>query len=206
MSKTIISAYPFILIFILSSCQSNLVKEYDDNGILSKEYRIDEDSLIQGEYTFYYEDGTSPFEKSFYIDGQLHGTRTLYFQDGQAEIVEQYERDVLIDTLKVYYPSGALKQRKPYDMGVLSGILFTFYEDGTLKEEATFVNNEEQGPFVEYHPSGQPKWRGTYRNGDNEYGELIQYDSTGTMIRKMMCDTAAICTTIWRLEEGYISQ
>jgi len=192
---------------MLASCDPyHTVKEYSEGDLLSREYKIDDDSLIQGEYIMYYENGSTIFEKSQYKDGKLQGERNLYFDNGQVEISENYINDVLSDTLKVYYNSGALKQLKYYDAGVLSGVVKTYFQDGILKEEATFVNNIEQGPFVEYHSTGHPKWRGTFRNGDKEYGELIKYDESGKEIRKLMCDTAAICTTIWTLEDGYLDQ
>ena len=59
-------------------------------------------------------------------------------------------------------------------------------------------NNEENGPFSEYFENGQIQWKGTYRNGDNEYGILYEYDSLGTPIKIMKCDTQAICRTIWK--------
>jgi len=204
--KNIVAIISLTLFVILQSCnQYDTVKEYSDGHVLLEEYKIDKDSLMQGEYLSYFEDGKNVFERSHYKDDQLDGERRLYFENGQVEIIENYVRDTLTDTLKVYYRTGALKQLKYFEAGVLTGVITTYYEDGTLKDKATFVNNLEEGPFAEYHPNGQPKWQGTYRNGDKEYGELTQFDNKGVAIRKLMCDTAAVCTTIWTKEDGYLN-
>ena len=91
-----------------------------------------------------------------------------------------------------------------YVDGVLSGAVLSYFENGTLKEFATVEDNIENGPFKEYYPNGKLKWEGQFLNGDKEFGELINYDSTGIMIRKMWCDSLAVCKTTWTLEKGDI--
>lgn len=191
------------MVLILISCEANLttINEKTSNGALYKSYSIDKDSLIQGILQVFYEDGKTLFEESNYLNNKLNGTRTLYYESGQPEIIEQYKNDVLSDTLKVYHTSGNIKRLEYYDNGTLSGILKSYYNSGILKEEVTYANNVENGPFKEYHINGKLKWKGEFLEGDNEIGELIQFDSTGTMIKKMMCDSLSVCRTFWILEE-----
>ena len=68
----------------------------------------------------------------------------------------------------------------------------------------TFLDNLENGPFVEYYENGNVQWSGTFLNGDNEVGELLHYSEDGVLIKKMWCDSAAICQTIWTREKGDI--
>ena len=49
-----------------------------------------------------------------------------------------------------------------------------------------------------YYENGQIHWKGTYLNGDNEFGLLEEWDSLGTMIKRMKCDSMAVCRTFWR--------
>ncbi len=187
----------------ISCSDLSTVKDYNDDGSVYRTYQVDKDSLIQGKYVVYYDGEKSQiFEEASYVDGKLHGKRTLYYDNGVAEIEEHYNEDVLIDTLSVYYPSGQIKRKSSYVNGVLSGMVLSYYETGVLKEEATFVNNMENGPFTEYHPNGKPKWKGNFLNGDSEFGELLAYNEEGTLIRKMMCDSNAVCSTFWTLEKG----
>lgn len=184
---------------MICSCSDGLkqVKIYSETGQLEKKYTIDEDSIQQGELLSFYENGKDIFERANYLDGQLEGKRILYFDDGQPEIIENYSHNILTDTLYLFYPSGALKMTSYFNNGIHTGVNTVYYESGMKKEEVLFQNNEEQGRFVEYHSNGKIHWEGQYLNGENEFGELIQYDSTGQMIKKMFCDSIAICKTIW---------
>ena len=84
----------------------------------------------------------------------------------------------------------------------MQGLIKSYYPEGPLKEEVTMVDNEENGPFTEYYKDGTKEWEGTYLNGDNEFGLLKHYNDKGVLIKKMMCDSLAICSTIWTLEGG----
>lgn len=195
-----------LLVLFIISCTSTLSskKEYHENGSLYKSYYVDNDSLIQGVFQVYFEDGKTVFEKANYIDGRLEGLRTLYYNSGKPEIIEQYETDILSDTLKVFYPSGKLKKLEYYEHGVLTGMLTSFFEAGGIKEKVTYSENIENGPFTEYYENGHLKWEGNFLNGDNEIGELIQYNSNGVMVKKMMCDSLSVCRTFWTLDDGEI--
>ena len=83
----------------------------------------------------------------------------------------------------------------------MNGIVKKFYPEGQLKEEISFRNNIEEGPFTEYHPNGNIHWKGTYRNGDNEVGELKEFDESGILIKTMFCDSMSVCKTTWQKEE-----
>lgn len=206
--KTYIKLLTVTFFSLLISCQSDIkeVKEYDEAGVLSRSYMLDRDSLIQGVLKSYYEDGVSIFEEAQYVDGSVDGMRKLYFEDGQVEIEEKYIAGVLVDTLRVYYQSGQLRRYETYNKeGTLSGVVQSYYENGKVKETVTYADNIENGPFIEYHSNGNIKWKGTFLNGDNEYGELLQYDSTGTLIRKLECDSIAVCRTFWTIQSDQSS-
>ena len=68
-------------------------------------------------------------------------------------------------------------------------------------EEVAFEGNMENGPFKEFYENGKPKATGAYLEGDNEHGELLEYDTTGTLIARKQCDRG-ICKTLWTLEKG----
>ena len=190
---------------MMGSCKGDdrIVVEYPNSG-MKEIYRINEDSLIHGEKLVFLEDGEVLYEKSHYANGLLSGDRYIYFPDGQIEIHEKYQNDVLSDTLKVYYPSGRLKLVMHYDHGELNGIVTKYYESGSIAELVEFKANEENGPFTEYYENGQLHWRGTYLNGENEFGLLEEFDDEGNPIKRMMCDSIAICNTIWTAEKGDI--
>ncbi len=201
----------YIFVFILTSifyisC-SNGLKEInikDDEGTIVEKYYIDEDSLRQGPYVSYLNEG-KVFEESNYKNNEFDGERTIYHKNGEIEIKEIYKDGVLEGPYKTFYDNGQLNLLANYHNGIMEGIVKRYYETGELMEEVTFSNNMENGPFTEYHKNGQVKWKGNYKNGDNEYGIIEEYNEEGELVKKMKCGTYKgeyICQTIWTLEEG----
>jgi len=189
------------LVMILLSCsQMTEVRELNRAGILYRSYNIDQDSLIQGELITYFDNGIDIFEQANYVDNQIHGLRTLYFANQKTEIIEHYDHGTLVDTLKVYYSTGQLRRTEYYDRGVVRGEVITYFKNGRVKESVRYDDNLENGPFTEYYKNGHIKWEGTFVNGDNEVGALFKYDSTGQLIRKLICDSLSICKTTWTLQ------
>ncbi|MGB4840498.1 MAG: hypothetical protein WBP08_15960 [Saprospiraceae bacterium] len=184
-------------LFILG-CSDKKVKIYNDQGSLSEEYTVNKNKEKNGTYQSFFPSGKLK-EISQYKSGVLYGKRTLYFESGQKEIEELYsETGLLQGPYFAYFPSGKIKVKKYYSANVLSGELKLFYPDGKVKEEVSMYANMENGPFSEYYQNGAIHWKGNYRNGDNEYGILYEYDSLGAPIKIMKCDTLTICRTIWK--------
>lgn len=193
-----------LAILLCSSCKNaNLITLKDENGNISESYSINADSLKHGAYTSYI-NGTL-VEKANYLNGQKSGLRRLFHTNGTVEIEETYDKDKIVGTYKSFYYDGVLAQEATYKDGVMQGTLKTYYENGQLKEEVTMANNEENGPFKEYFKSGKLKWEGQFLNGDNEFGLLKEYNESGDIIKKMMCDSLGVCTTTWTLKSGEVN-
>ncbi len=190
--------FSLLLYFISCGDKSTVVSKYE-TGETKEKYSITNDSLITGEYLRFFVSGDIA-EQSYYSSGNLDSTRTLFYENGKIEIVENYKNGIINGPYTAYYDSGVKKVNCNYENGVLTGLFYKYYPSGELQEKVTMVNNEENGPFEEYHKNGNLKWKGTFRNGDNEFGLLEEYDSSGTLIKKMMCDSLRICKTIWRKE------
>ena len=195
---------PFLIILTLPlflfSCQEKLIKTYHENGSVHEEYSYEGDSLKHGPYIRYAEDGTL-LEQSIYEQGYLTGTRKIYSSTGNIEIQEEYKNKKLNGPYYVYHENGKVQLEASYQDDVMAGIVKIYYPSGNIKEEVTFEDSRENGPFTEYHENGNIAWKGTYRNGDNEFGLLEKFDETGKLVRKMMCDSNAICTTTWTIEK-----
>lgn len=190
-----------VLISILSfvSCKEKSLKTFYDNGSPHEEYAIDKSGSKEGPYKIYAENGAL-MEEGAYKQNHYVGTRKMY-SNGILEIAETYDdTGSLQGNAFVYYPDGKVQIEKPYKDNKIQGILKGYYPTGAIKEEVTIVDNEENGPFIEYHPNGKVHWKGQYLNGDNEFGLLERFDTTGTLIKKMMCDSIGICRTFWKSE------
>ncbi len=189
-----------ILLLFVSCSQNNMVELKDENGAVVERFQVTKDSTRHGEFSAYYPDG-SPKETALYSQGKLNGERKIFYPNGQVEIHERYEMDVMEGPYKVFHDNGNLKLVVNFYGGVMEGPLKAFYSDGVLKEELKMEDNNENGPFKEYYSNGNIHWEGNYLNGDNEFGELKEYNEDGVLIRIMECDSLAICKTTWKKEE-----
>lgn len=194
-----------LIIMIFSSCKDKIIITHYESGEKQEEYQYTGDSLKQGFYKRYSQGGIL-LEEANYIEGKLEGQRILYDDKGTKEISENYTNDFLNGPCYVYHPNGNIKMESTYKDNVLSGLVKVYYPSGKLKEEVQFVDNVEDGPFKEYHENGNIKWEGNYRNGDNEFGLLKEYNDQGELIRKMMCDERAICTTTWTIDGSHLKK
>jgi antitoxin component YwqK of YwqJK toxin-antitoxin module len=181
---------------MLSCGQERKVNTYYDDGTLYESYFITQDSVRDGQYLRFAQNGDT-LEKSEYALGRLNGKRILYYDNNVVEIIETYLGDSLEGLYKVYYEDGSLQMEMTYNNNKLNSLIKKYYPSGEIMEEVTFKNNEENGPFVEYYKNGNKKWEGTYESGDHEIGLLVQFAENGDTLKKMMCDDRHICRTIW---------
>ena len=194
-----------VLSLSLFSCMDNsMVEIKDDDGNIIEKYSVNKDNQKHGPYIAYNEGGAMT-ETAEYANGKLNGERKIYDTDGNVEIIETYKSGVTDGPYSVLYPDGKVKFVTTYTAGVMNSIAKSYNPQGILKEEVTFVDNEENGPFKEYYDNGKMEWEGTYLNGDNEYGLLKNYNESGELVKKMMCDSMAICRTIWTKADGDIT-
>jgi antitoxin component YwqK of YwqJK toxin-antitoxin module len=200
--KYIIAYLGFILFFIACG-EANSVVVKDENGVILEQYTIGKDSVKNGAYRAFSSKGVLT-EEAWYADGKLDGKRILYYANCSPEIEENYKQDIMHGEYKVFYEEGQLQLLQTYEEGALTGVSTKYYPSGQIAEKVHFDNGQENGPFIEYYPNGAIHWEGAYLNGDNEFGLLKEYDDKGELIKKMMCDSMAVCRTIWTIEEGDI--
>ena len=197
----------FISTLIILSCGKVLdtVNIRNQDNVVVEKYFIDKDSLKQGVYLSFYDNGIDTFEFSYYENDLLEGPRIIYYESGIPEIEEFYLSGVLDGPFKTFHTNGGIELSGAYKLGVLSGVLSKYYVSGSILEEVYFSENIENGPFKEYYENGSLKWSGSYLNGDNEFGELKNYNEAGELIRIMYCDSQAVCRTTWTIEKGNIA-
>jgi len=191
-----------LLTLCLIGCKSNeFIEIKDENGNLIEKYEANKEKQKDGVAYTYFGDGSLQSEQNYH-KGVLDGERKIYFKNGQVEIIELYDKGIIHGPYRVFYENGQANIEVDYTQGAMQGLLKRFYESGALMEEVVMVDNEENGPFKEYYENGQVQWNGQYLNGENEFGLLEQFDEKGTLVKKMMCDSFAVCQTIWTIELG----
>ncbi len=182
------------------ACSSErFVEVKDEEGNLLEKYQVDKEGTRNGIYESYY--NGKLVSKANYKEGIESGKRVIFYENGNPEIEENYKNGALEGEYKVFYETGELKLISYYQNNTIQGQVKKYYASGQLMEDVLFVDNEENGPFIEYWENGNLKWEGTYKDGDNEFGELKKYNEQGEVIRKLMCDSLAVCRTFWTIEE-----
>lgn len=174
-------------------------RQYYETGELLSKVSLDGNGKMDGKYVRFYQDGTTA-EETLYKAGLREGTRSMYLEDGTLISKTDYSNDEMSGEHTVYHQNGKIQTTSTYENGKVQGKLLKYYQDGALAEKVTYKDDIENGPFEEYYPNGKIRWRGTYLNGENEFGLLENFDSTGVLIKKMMCDSMRICKTLWEKE------
>ena len=139
--------------------------------------------------------GDTVLIESNYRDGKLEGTERFFFSDGKTEIEQTYHNDLLEGPYIKYYHDGTKAVEAVYHEGKMQGSFRRYYPNGQLREEVQMIADNENGPFKEFYPNGKLKTEGTYKGGDKEDGPLTMYDSTGTLLRRMVCRNG-VCKTV----------
>ena len=197
--------YPWFILALLAlvACSSDIetVRNEDPASGIKEEFQR---SKKTGQREGFYRKSTTSgvlLEEAFYTKDQLNGVRKLYNEEGRLIIEESHKDGVFEGPYKSYYPDGTLEIEGFYKANETSGTWKRYYPSGALMEEVAFEGNMENGPFKEFYENGKPKATGAYLEGDNEHGELLEYDTTGTLIARKQCDRG-ICKTLWTLEKG----
>jgi len=185
------------------ACQNNVVIVIDENGKTKETYQILPDSTKNGDYKAFYNSGKIK-ETATYKDGKRIGEHYFYHENGNPEVKEIYVDGIMTGQYYSYYENGQVEISALYSNGNMNGTLTAYYENGVIKEVVEMSDGEENGPFKEYYENGKIHWQGQFLNGDNEFGLLKEFDENGNLLKKMMCDSLAICRTIWTMKDGDI--
>ncbi len=153
-------------IFSLTACQSrkdvtenksqsNVVKNYDDDGRLIATITIK--------------------------DGKRNGITTTFYKDGTISTESNYINNVKTGVEKKYYENGAVYRTRQILNGKLNGEEKRFYRDGQLMTRLTYKDNLPANDLQEYYQSGNliknyPRLLvRIIRNRDYEKQKLIQF-------------------------------
>lgn len=192
-----------VILFAFLACGPKRIETKYDNGKANESYTVNKEGIKHGQYEAFHDNGLLK-EKCTFKNGKISGERLLYDYDGTLDTKENYnDIGALHGEHLTYHADGKnIQIKKQYQHNVLEGKLIKYYKSGQIEEEVNIENNEENGPFTEYYQNGAIHWKGTYLDGDDEYGELIEYDSLGQIIKKMNCNPKGICHTVWKKDEN----
>ena len=164
------------IVFILSSCETEVHRDYYANGELKEEYSMRKGEFI-GKYKALYSNG-KPQAIGEFSEGQMDGIWQYFYQNGKRQSIQKYSDGKVVNInywdengsqlviegtgiAKMYYPSGQIQSIMSYRNCVFDGKCETWFSNG-IKATETFY---ERGK-----PIGEWKYW-------NEYGELIKTEN-----------------------------
>ena len=172
--------------------------QYHENGqvystgqVSSSRKNSFEDLVQQGEWNWYYDDGTKHQVASI-TNGNWNGPTTRYHPNGSKQFECRFENGYAKGTFVQYHDNGqvletgeVISSRKNWYADIVRQGDWTFYyRDGTTHQEAPYKNNNWNGDTVRYHPNGKKQYECTFVNGHatgtfSEYHENGQLRATG---------------------------
>jgi antitoxin component YwqK of YwqJK toxin-antitoxin module len=145
----------------------NLIRSHDTMG-MGKE---------DGTWSFYREDGTLKWEKTF-VMGNADGEQRYYFPDSTVEKVEMWKMGQLNGQKTEFYPGGTPKKEIGYKNGEFDGMYKTYFPDGTLESQQEFSNGKKIGSSTYNYENGQLFYQ-EYHEGGLKEGEFKRFYLSG---------------------------
>lgn len=188
----------FLFIICLTACDPGFeVREETDELGFRREYQVDPLTDVKNGYLREYDPKGNLSVEENYLKGELNGIRKVYAENGQVLAEENYAMGQYAGEHRSYDENGNLQMVGEYSNGAMNGLWYAYYPDGGVKTEFTFVNNNQDGPVRQWYPDGKPELSGYYAPSGDFTGDLIRYDSSGSLERILSCDPKMGCRTYW---------
>ena len=106
------------------------------------------------------------------INGKEEGNWKYFYENGTAKAEGKFNNGEKTGKWKYYYPNGKLQQTGDYTNGKLSGIWVWYYDTGELLREEYYIYGKLDGEATEFDKLGNVIAKGNYMEGYKE-GEWI---------------------------------
>ena len=161
----------FILIFLISfliACESQKRKEYTSEGVIIREFYPNKKIKSEGIYI---------------QDSIRNGWYKEYFENGNLKAEDNYLNGLREGMGIDYYENNIAKSKVNFKNGKADGISLYYYPDGKIKSEGYWVNGKEFGHSIFYFKNGQLDEYGLIDfEGHGRY--IRKYDESGNIIEE----------------------
>ena len=105
-------------------------------------------------WIYYDTDGRSVLSKETYLNGKLHGPRTVYYANGEKQLEEVYQFNLITGLVKNYYENGKISSEEEYRASRSHGLFTAYYPGGKIKEQGEYVAGKKHKVWNEYDEKG----------------------------------------------------
>jgi len=137
----------------------------------------------QGEWRWFYRDGTLQTVRHYANGGQLTGALEEYFANGRLKSRQQYAADQADGYYEAHYLDGPLRQTGFYQRGQQQGQWKEYYVDGRVSEEFFYRDGNAEGPARSFTPTG--KLTGERQYANDRLLRVVALDSTGKELNRL---------------------
>lgn len=160
-------------VFILSSCKTDVHRDYYSNGTLKEEYSMRNGKWV-GKFKAFYEDGKASAIGQF-KKGQMTGIWQYYYPDGTIQSIQKFKDGKTI-SLNLWDTNG----KQVIKDG--TGVAKHYDQTGQIVSIMSYKDNVFHGKCETWFPNGIKSTEIYYENGKpigiwkfwNEKGELIK--------------------------------
>ncbi|HYV93628.1 MAG TPA: tetratricopeptide repeat protein [Chitinophagales bacterium] len=150
---------------------------FHENNYLWKEGGFDNSGKEDGEWKFYYDDGTLK-ETHVFKSGEVQGPLKTYYRSGALESELNYSNHQVTGTVKTYHPSGQPNRQLEISNGMRNGKFTVYNQNGDKQEEGTYKNDKLDGSYKTYFRNGNIDVESNYTDGKLT-GAYVSYFSNG---------------------------
>lgn len=125
----------------------------------------EKDSLLDGKFTFWYENGQKQAE-THHQKGKQHGLLTMWYENGQKEEEIQFQNGKGNGPVTQWYENGQKKANAHYQDNKLHGLFTSWYENGQKKTEIHYQDGKPHGLFTRWDENGKKIEESYYQNGE----------------------------------------
>lgn len=155
-------------------------KYYDKSGAVIKEAKRQKGAF---DFVGYFPNGSKASEGRYRDAEGKEGEWSYYWEDGSLRAKERFENGELEGRVDNYQRNGALKSSAMYVAGVETGPYCIYYPNGAKREEGTKLDGDLHGERIQYRADGTVERREFYQNG-NSVGVQYALDPDGRVVDK----------------------
>ncbi|MCB0736677.1 MAG: hypothetical protein KDC92_04120 [Bacteroidetes bacterium] len=184
--------FSFSLIVLNSCCTKTTVSKYE-SGIIELEK-----TECKSQTTYFHYDSIGVLFEEFTTnkDSVLNGEYKTYFQNGQLKKLSHYQNDILNGEVIGYYENGVKSFLKTMINGLSNGQELGWYENGQLSYEYYCEKGLAQGCFMMYYDTGEPLHEWHYRN-DTPIGKSLKFSKLGDTLSYMLFNDSGKVIESW---------
>lgn len=166
-----------------------LEQRYYEERNMKVTYSYNQDSVKDGAWSSYFEDGTV-YQTGSYTDGVKDGKESVYYPGGTLQAEVLFEVGKIQGKRNTYFENGKLWTSVAYQNDQREGEALSYFEDGKIHKQEQYLAGKREGVQLEYFPDGRLAVRAEFVKG-LEHGTTVFFDPEQDKYFKILFDNGS---------------